>query len=576
MLLRRKDLSLLRTLAIAAGGITLPFLWPDIFANLLRPLPAMAGHQDGWPATLTTLHVGSDLLIGMSYTVIASILAYMVYRNRRTLPFDWVVLAFGLFIVACGLTHVMHVLVRFVPLMWLDGYVRAVTAIVSVATAAALPPLVPRVSRLLEAERQVAEQRHTLERTNDALLESVARSELLAALGDALQSATTTREVELAALERLTPALDASAMLVLTLEGERVRSSTVQGTPPRQVAAMLCSSEILLTDTPVLADVVKTKSALYLDDYEARPDAAANVRGMSYGVEPIVTRDGSVVGAVAAWRRRGLGSWTPGQRDLMRRAAATIGLALERAGVAAETARQRDALALANEQLRHSNAELEQFAYVASHDLQAPIRAVTSFAQVVEGRYGDRLDERGRSYLEQISANGQHMKRLLDDLLAYARLTTHLTAPDVVSMNEVFDAVAARLAPDVERWGATLTREELPSVRVDRPQVDQLLQNLLYNAVKYHRPDVAPMVRVSATRDEAMWHFRVIDNGIGIEDKYFERIFVIFQRLHGRERFEGTGIGLAVCKKIVERHGGRLWVESRVGVGSTFHFTLPA
>ncbi|GBF06737.1 PAS domain S-box [Deinococcus aerius] len=229
-----------------------------------------------------------------------------------------------------------------------------------------------------------------------------------------------------------------------------------------------------------------------------------------------------------------------------------------------------------NEELRRSNAELEQFAYVASHDLQAPLRAVTSFAELALRRYGDRLDERGQLYLRQIVENGQHMKRLVDDLLGFSRLNTRPRHPRAADAAAVFDGVARRLADEVEEAGGRLTRGPLPCVLADPARLDQLLQNLLSNALKYRREGVPPRVHVSARRDGERWRFAVRDNGIGIEPQYFERIFVIFQRLHGREEFDGTGIGLAVCKKIVEQHGGELWLESVPGEGTTFFFTLPA
>lgn len=576
MLLRPKELSLLRTLAIAAAGIALPFLWPGVFANLFSVMPSGGGmHHDAWPAALSLLNVGADSLIGGAYTVIASILAYIVYQNRRALPFDWVVLAFGLFIIACGFTHLMHVLTRFVPLMWLDGYVRGLTAVVSVATAAALPPLVPRVAQLLNAERQLAEHQSELIRTNAALRDAVARAELLAALGDALQSATTTQEVEQRALQRLAPALQASSMLVLAVDGTRVRSHVVWGEPPAAIAALLARPDLELDDAPALRRAVTSRRAVYLNGDGTADDALPDVHGFAYGLEPILTRQERVVGCVAAWRDKSVGTWTQGQRDLMRRAAATVGLALERADAVANTERQRDALATANANLQRSNAELEQFAYVASHDLQAPIRAVTSFADVIARRYGDRLDSRGAQYLRQIVDNGQHMKRLVDDLLAYSRVANGQEAARPVDANAVFDAVAARLHTDTPPTDARVTRGDLPRVRVDAQQLDQLLQNLVSNGLKYRRQDTAPAVHVSAVRDGPVWRFAVADNGIGIEEKYFERIFVIFQRLHGRADYEGTGIGLAVCKKIVERHGGRLWLDSTPGKGSTFYFTLP-
>ncbi|BDP42632.1 hypothetical protein DAETH_26010 [Deinococcus aetherius] len=260
--------------------------------------------------------------------------------------------------------------------------------------------------------------------------------------------------------------------------------------------------------------------------------------------------------------------WSSAERAVMETVVRSLGLALERAEGVGELARR-------TQELARSNAELEQFAYIASHDLQAPIRAVTSFAGVIERKYGEHLDERGRLYLRQITNSGEHMKRLVDDLLAFSRVHTQQREPVLVDAAAVFDEVARRLSAEGGHADAALTRGELPVVLADRQQLDQLLQNLISNGLKYRREGVAPRVHVSAERDGNFWRFSVQDNGIGIEPQYFERIFVIFQRLHGREAFEGTGIGLAVCKKIVERHGGRLWLESTPGHGSTFFFTLP-
>ncbi|AFZ68149.1 PAS domain S-box [Deinococcus peraridilitoris DSM 19664] len=247
-------------------------------------------------------------------------------------------------------------------------------------------------------------------------------------------------------------------------------------------------------------------------------------------------------------------------------------------GVAMENARGVAELAQRTQELERSNQELEQFAYIASHDLQAPLRAVTSFAQLISDRYGALLDERGQVYLRQIVSNGQHMKHLVDDLLAFSRLHTQRRALKPISSAAVLATVVERLKADIEALGAQVAwdSQALPSVLADRGQLDSLLQNLLQNALKYHRSGVAPHVRVSAERDAGFWRFAVTDNGIGIGQQHFERVFEIFQRLHSRAEYEGTGIGLAVCKRIVEGHGGHLWLESTPGAGSTFYFTLPA
>ncbi|MFC4426076.1 GAF domain-containing protein [Deinococcus navajonensis] len=261
--------------------------------------------------------------------------------------------------------------------------------------------------------------------------------------------------------------------------------------------------------------------------------------------------------------------WSGAERAVLETVVRSLGLALERARGVAELARR-------TQELARSNAELEQFAYIASHDLQAPIRAVTSFAGIIERRYSPALDDRGRLYLRQIMESGEHMKRLVDDLLTYSRVHTERRALQPTDAAVVFDAVAQRLEAAHESTGARITRGALPTVMSDAQQLDQLLQNLISNGLKYRREGVAPQVHVSATRLGRYWRFAVRDNGIGIEPEYRERIFVIFQRLHGREQYEGTGIGLAVCKKIVDLHGGELWVESTPGEGSTFFLTLPA
>ena len=315
--------SLLGILFIAVTGLALPLVWPGVFHNLLSTVASgMAGHAQ-LPPSLSALDVTADLLIGASYTVIASVLGYVVYQHRRILPFDWVILSFGLFIIACGFTHLMHVVVRMTPVYWLDGYIRALTAIVSVATAVALVPLVPKVAALLGAEQALAAERRKLEHSNAALQEALARAEVLATLGDALQGAVTSGAVEERALERLAPAVQAQAMLVLSLQNGAVQSSTVWGTPPAPVVTQLGDPGITLAITPVLAQVARTGEAAYLTDY-ASAVPTSPLAGMAYGVEPVFARDGAVIGSVAAWRSTALGPWTAGQQDVMRRAAATI------------------------------------------------------------------------------------------------------------------------------------------------------------------------------------------------------------------------------------------------------------
>jgi signal transduction histidine kinase len=225
-------------------------------------------------------------------------------------------------------------------------------------------------------------------------------------------------------------------------------------------------------------------------------------------------------------------------------------------------------------ELARSNKELEQFAYVASHDLQEPLRMVSSYTQLLEQRYRGRLDDDAHEFIGYAVDGARRMQRLINDLLEFSRVSTRGKPLQPVDANDVLGTVRANLSAAIEDAGALVTNEELPTVMIDPTQLGQLLQNLIGNAIKFHGAG-PPRVHVAACEREGEWVFAVKDNGIGIEPEYFDRIFVIFQRLHVAADYPGTGIGLAVCKRIVERHGGRIWVESESGAGAIFSFTVP-
>lgn len=232
------------------------------------------------------------------------------------------------------------------------------------------------------------------------------------------------------------------------------------------------------------------------------------------------------------------------------------------------------ASALYAHELRRSNEELEQFAYVASHDLQEPLRMITSYLQLIEQRFATSLDEEAKEFINFAVDGASRMKTLITDLLTYSRVQRAKLEFSSVSLGAVVSSVTRGLELMIRETGAEIICEPLPEVIANEGQITQLLQNLIANAIKFRR-DEPPKIHLGASREKAEWIISVRDNGIGFDDEYADRIFVIFQRLHGREKYPGTGIGLAVCKKIVERHNGRIWVDSKSGEGSTFYFSLP-
>jgi PAS domain S-box-containing protein len=237
----------------------------------------------------------------------------------------------------------------------------------------------------------------------------------------------------------------------------------------------------------------------------------------------------------------------------------------------------RDELEAQAAELERSNAELEQFAYVASHDLRQPLRLISSYVTLLGRGYADKLDDDAREYIHFARDGAERMDRLIVDMLDYSRIGRRERPLEPVSVADVLDEALLNLDVAITESGASIQRDEgLACVRGDRIELVRLLQNIVGNAVKYRSPDRAPVVSVSAVESGGNWLISVADNGIGIDPTYFERIFGIFQRLHARDQYDGTGIGLAICRKIVDHHGGRIWVEPGLGLGCVFRISLPA
>ncbi|MFX1380656.1 MAG: ATP-binding protein [Promethearchaeota archaeon] len=225
------------------------------------------------------------------------------------------------------------------------------------------------------------------------------------------------------------------------------------------------------------------------------------------------------------------------------------------------------------EDLKRSNEDLQQFAYVASHDLQEPLRAIVSFSQLLEDKYYDKINKDGKEFIKFITDGAKNMNTLIKDLLSYSRITTHAKPSKIISIEKILKDALYNLQEAIKESSAVITYDRMPILKVDKTQFIQLFQNLISNAIKFRREE-PPRIHISVKRINEEWLFSVKDNGIGIDSKFFDKLFNIFYRLHTKEEYPGTGIGLPICKKIVQRYNGKIWVESELGKGSTFFFTI--
>ncbi len=376
------------------------------------------------------------------------------------------------------------------------------------------------------------------------------------------------------ALNRESSAFTRPALRVLLVEDDVADRELILrelGKGPFQIA-----SDVVQTAEEFRQRVKANPPEVILSDYNLGTwrgtDALEILREEGLDI-PLILVSG-VLGDVTAVDCIKLGAADYVLKDRLARLPEAVRGAIEEHKLRREQQQAQADLANKVEELARSNRDLEQFAYVASHDLQEPLRMVAAYTQLLAERYRGKLDENADKYIAYAVEGALRMQALIQDLLAFSRLGRNGAVPDCVDCNAVVDDVEQNLRAAIEESGTVIHCGDLPAVSANRMHVIQLFQNLIGNAIKF-RGTRTPVITVSGEQQDGMARFTVTDKGIGIAGQHLEVIFVIFQRLHTREEYSGNGVGLAICKKIVEQHGGRIWAESKVGVGTTFGFTLP-
>ena len=493
------------------------------------------GHCYLWQTPLVWLHVTADFLIAAAYFSIPITLFYFVRRQQDN-PFEKIIVLFSFFIFSCGTTHLMSIWTLWHPDYWFSGAIKVITALISCFTAIELIEFFPFALSLPNS--QVLEQIN-----QDLAIEIKARKEV---------------EVELAREQLFLKA-------TLNSLSEGVVACDEDG---KLAIFNSASQKFFGKQEPINSQQWSEHYQLYYPDGKTYLKPEDIPLSRAFAGETFTDVEFITIASCQSEPRNMLANGCPiiDQED------STLGAVVTVKDI---TDRKQAELQLkkSNRELLQSNQELEQFAYVASHDLREPLRMVISFTQLLAQRYKNQLDDEADTIIGFAVDGAQRMEILIEDLLSYSRLGKQNKTFKVVNCNLVLEKALSNLQVLIKETAAIIKVKSLPHLVGDESQLIQLFQNLLGNAIIY-RSEFPPEIEVFATPQHPGWLFSIKDNGIGIDSENSYRIFEIFQRLHPKEEYSGTGIGLAICKKIVERHGGKIWVESKLGSGSDFRLTL--
>jgi PAS domain S-box-containing protein len=496
------------------------------------------GHCFFWQPSLVWLHVVSDSLIAASYFSIPFTLYYFI-RQRPDVKLRGVILMFAGFILACGTTHLLSVWDIWHSAYRLEGLLKAITATLSVATAFVAMRLGPAVVKVASPEQ--------LEEVNRKLREEIA------ARDQAEEKLRKIVEAELLASKGIVQSFFEAA------------PQGIIGVSPAGLISMVNRRTEEMFDYSRSELLGEPLEVLLPERFRANHIGHRN----SYFAEPRVRPMGA--GMDLAGRCKN-GREFPIEIGLSHVKTPEGMLAFGLITDISERKRAEEELQRANEELRRSNVEIEQFAHIASHDLQEPLRMVTNYLQLIERRYANRLDDNGREFIAFAVDGAKRMKALIRDLLELSRAGTYTANFRQVEASSVLEHALENLKAAIEESGAQITTDPLPTIVCDPVLLTQVFQNLIGNAIKFQR-DGSPCIHISANLQDRGCVFSIQDNGIGIESQHIDRIFRIFERLHTTDQYSGSGIGLAITRKIVERHGGKIWVDSKPGSGSTFYFS---